>query len=187
MSAPQKPRGGGNSELTRFKILWRDSLTESARDYWRALFVSQATQAEIRKQLSAKLKVQFNRDDQLTAFRNWLGEQDQWDEEGERQMDDERRLREAHPDWDAERLRSEVIAASYRRTLVTGDFKGLGLKTVNTDLKREALAFDKERFKEGLRTKLETALDALAEHIKGNPKAQAAYETFKTTVADSTK
>lgn len=64
---------------------------------------------------------------------------------------------------------------------------GFSLKAAGALMKREGQIFAQERFKESLRTKLETALDALAEHIKGNPKAQAAYETFKATIAETTK
>ncbi|HEV2692233.1 MAG TPA: hypothetical protein VG347_05000 [Verrucomicrobiae bacterium] len=49
------------------------------------------------------------------------------------------------------------------------------------------LEFDKERFKEGLRTKLESGLAELATHIKGNPAAQTAYAAFKATIKETTE
>lgn len=51
----------------------------------------------------------------------------------------------------------------------------------------QRLAFDQEKFKEGVRTKLESGLAELAQYIKGNAKAQAAYETFKAEVKLATK
>jgi len=74
----------------------------------------------------------------------------------------------------------------YNQARATGDAK-LGLKTIAADVKVEALQFDKERFKEGLRTKLEAGLAELAQHIKSNPKAQAAYEALKQEVKIVTK
>jgi hypothetical protein len=178
---------GTDSELTKFKKLWRESLSESARDFWRALFLSDTTQAEIRKQILTKLKVSLTYDKQLNQFRKWVAEQDGRDLEAERMKDDERRLTEEHgKDWSTDKIREEVFRRSYARTLATGEF-GLGLATAKVDLKQQAQKFNEAKFKESLRTKLETALNALAEHIKGNPKAKAAYEEFRSAIAETTK
>lgn len=131
MNTPRKLSGA--SELVKFKILWRDSMSDSARDYWRALFISLETQAALRKQLSAKLKINLNRDDQLTAFRSWLDDQDARDAEAARMIEDERRLKEVFGDkLSKDEVREKVLAASYARTLATGDFK-LGLSTIRED------------------------------------------------------
>jgi glycine/D-amino acid oxidase-like deaminating enzyme len=189
MSQNQKLRGtsGQVPELTRLKVLWRDALDEAARDFWRGQFEGTARQADIRGMLKREHGIDLKRDQQLTEFRAWLEEQDARDEEAARQGEDERLLAEAHPDWDQERLRSEVIAASMRRALATGDFKGLGLKAVRAGQNEKVIHLDTEKFKEGLRSKLESAMEALAQHIKGNPKAQAAFTEFKSAVAESTK
>ena len=189
MSAPPKPRGstGPLPELTKLKLLWRDSLSESARDFWLSRFASADTQAVLRAELLAKLKIKLTRDAQLTDFRSWLEDQRLRDDEAERQQIEETQLREQHPDWDEERLRSEVIAGSLRRALVSGDFKGLGMKAVKAGQQEKIILLDTEKFKEGLRTKLESGLEQLAGHIKGNAKAQAAYEAFRATIAETTK
>ena len=146
MSAPNKLRGGTNSELTKLKALWRDSLAESARDFWRALFISSATQASIRSQLASKLKINLKRDAQLTEFRSWLDEQDTRDREAERMAEDERRLTETFGDTlNKDQIREQVLHASYARTLATGDFK-LGLKTVSADVKAESISLDRDKF-----------------------------------------
>lgn len=49
------------------------------------------------------------------------------------------------------------------------------------------LQLDREKFKEGLRTKLEAGLNELAQHIKGNPAAKSAYEAFRATIKETTK
>lgn len=146
MSTSQKPRGGTNSELTRFKLLWRDSLAESARDFWRALFISATKQSDIRAQLLTKLKIKLHRDDQLTAFRAWLEEQDQRDTEAERQSEDERRLTEQFGDsLTKDQIREKVLAASYARTLATGNFE-LGLATIKQDVNVQAASLDRDKF-----------------------------------------
>jgi hypothetical protein len=42
------------SEMTRLKLLWKQSLPEADRDYWREQFASARTQAELRQELAAK-------------------------------------------------------------------------------------------------------------------------------------
>jgi hypothetical protein len=189
MNTQPKPRGttGAVPELTRLKLLWRDSLDASAQDHWRSLFASTSTQAQLRAQLKAELGIRLNQDNQLTSFRSWLERQDAMDEEAQLQQEEEIKLRTAHPDWDADRLRSEVIAASMRRAIATGDFSGLGLKAVKAGQNEKVIALDTEKFKESIRTKLESGLAELAQHIQGNAQAQAAYEAFKLTLAESTK
>ena len=185
MSAPTKLRGGSTSEVTKLKDIWK-RLDEAARDFWRARFSSADTQAVLRQELRTKLKVNFTRDGQLTSFRAWLEDQDARDQQAERMQENERRLTEEHPDWTLDQVREEVLRQSYLETLATGNFK-LGLAARKSDLTEQALKFDQEKFKEGLRTKLETGLAELATHIKGNAKAQATYEAFKLSIKETTK
>lgn len=145
MSAPQKLHGGSGSELTKLKGLWR-TLAEPARDFWRALFVSETTQAQIRAQILAKLKVNLTRDNQLTDFRQWLFEQEQREQETERQLADEREILDAHPEWDLNLAREEVLKRSYFRALSRGDFK-LGLATVKQDLNAKKVSVDERKLK----------------------------------------
>lgn len=74
MSTTQKLRG--DSQLTNLKAAWQ-KLSSDARSYWSDLFVSQTAQAEIRKQLGAKLKVNLRFDSQLNKFRAWAEAQAQ--------------------------------------------------------------------------------------------------------------
>lgn len=132
MSTPAKPRGGTSSELTRCKILWRDSLDEAQRDYWRSRFVSSATQAAIRSELKEKLEINFTRDDQVKEMRDWDIAQRKLDLEAEQQADDERRLKQEHGDWSKEQVREEVIRRAYNRSLTSGDFQ-LGFAAMKQD------------------------------------------------------
>ena len=49
MNTPRKMRAG-SSELTRLKTLWRDTISEEDKDYWRDLFLSAMTPADQRVQ-----------------------------------------------------------------------------------------------------------------------------------------
>jgi hypothetical protein len=143
MSALQKLRGGSNSEITKLKALW-GTLAEPARDFWRALFSSDTTQAQIRAQLLTKLKINLTRDNQLTDFRQWLLEQDLREQEAERQTADEAQIISDHPDWSLDQAREETLKRSYFRALSRGDFK-LGLATVKQDLNTKKISVDERK------------------------------------------
>ena len=145
MSAPKKLRAGTESEVTKLKKLWRDTLTEESRDYWRELFISPAcSQAEIRKQLFARLKTDLRHDSQLTKFRDWELEQRALDVEAERQAEDERRALAENPNWTLDEARESVLKKAYQRAGARGDFK-LGLDTVKQDLNAKKVTLDREK------------------------------------------
>ncbi|HEV2691402.1 MAG TPA: hypothetical protein VG347_00750 [Verrucomicrobiae bacterium] len=186
MSAPKKLRAGPESELTKLKAKWR-GLSDDARSFWSELFVSDISQADIRSQLLKKLQVNLRFDKQLNAFRQWAEMQAILDLEAEQQANDEERIREEFgEDWTLDQIREEVIKRSYKRAIATGDWTS-GRKTIVQDLNVKKIALDENKFKEGLRTKLESGLASLAEHIKGSAAAQAAFEAFEKTIAESTK
>lgn len=145
MSAPKKLRGGSDSQLTQFKKLWLYSLAESARDYWRALFCSDTTQAELRKLIFTKLKINLTRDGQLTEFRSWLDEQDARAAEAQRQAEDEAALKQEFADLTNDQVRQLVIRGTVARAKAQGDWK-LGLSAVDRDLKFQQVALDKNKF-----------------------------------------
>lgn len=143
MSTQTKLRAG-DSELTKLKAKWRE-LSEDARSYWQELFVSQTTQAEIRRQLLARLKVNLRRDNQLNAFRDWELEQRRLDLEAERKLEDERRLVEQFGDkWTLDQIREEVLKKSYARSLATGDYES-GRKTIVQDLNVKKISLDERK------------------------------------------
>lgn len=75
MSTPKKLQGV-ETEMTRLKAAWL-KLSEDARSFWLELFVSETPQAEVRKQVLAKLKINLRFDSQLNKFRAWLEAQEQ--------------------------------------------------------------------------------------------------------------
>lgn len=137
--------GQPDSELTKLKAIWR-RLPDDARAYWSSQFASQVSQAKTRAELLTKFKVNLRFDKQLNQFRDWAEDQEQRDARAERMQENERRLKEAHPDWTLEEVRAEVLRQSYLETLATGNFK-LGLAARKSDLVEQALKFDQEKFR----------------------------------------
>jgi hypothetical protein len=176
MSAPTKPQQDG--ELPKLKTLW-PTLHESVQEYWREQFLSQRSQADLRKELLAKLKINLRWDNQLTKFRGWLEQQDVCNAKAERMQENESRLRKEHPDWSLSQIREEVLRQSYFETLASGDFK-LGLKTVTGELKANAQAEDRQRYLDAKRSDEEKALSLCLEDANAYPEVQ---ELFKTAFA----
>jgi hypothetical protein len=144
MSATKKLRAG-NSELTKLKVLWRDSLAEDAKSYWQELFVSpDHTQAQIRQLIASKLKINLRFDKQLNAFRDWEMEQRQLELEEERQQEDERRFIEEFGSDNLDLIREKVLKKSYARSIAKGDFKS-ARATVVQDLNVEKVNLDKRK------------------------------------------
>lgn len=171
--------------MQKLKAAWA-RLPEATQEYWREQFGSQRTQADIRSEMARKLGLKLPSDARLTQFRAWLTDQDLRDRQAERMEENTRRIQTEHPDWTLDQVREEVLRQSYFETLATGDFK-TGLKTISAHAKVESLKFDQEKFKEGLRSKLEAGLAELAQHIKGNAAAKAAYEAFRATIQTTTQ
>ncbi len=142
MSAPTKLRPG-TSEITKLKLLWRD-LSDDARAFWQELFVSQTSQAEIRRQLLMKLKVNLRFDKQLNAFRDWELEERAMDLEAERQAEDERRFIAEFGADNMEVVRQKVLKKSYARAVASGDFSE-ARKTIVQDVNLEKVALDKRK------------------------------------------
>jgi len=135
-TAPGKPK----SELTRLKEAWLRTLSDEARVYWREQFCSSRTQSDIRSEIFKKLKINLREDNQLTFFRQWLGEQDIRDKEAEAVQRDEVDL--DSQGLKGEDLRRELIDRMTRRALARGDFK-LGGNAVKLGQREEIVAIDK--------------------------------------------
>ena len=148
-----KPAGAPASELTRFKELWRDKLSESQRESWRSQFVSQTPTRDTRESLRLKTGINLTDDDQIVRFRKWDQDELKRQQEAERMASDEKFF--IHEFGDAlskEQIREMVLGASYRRSLVTGDFKE-GRATMRLDLDHETAKFNAELEKAKLELK----------------------------------
>ena len=184
MKPPQKLRGGSESELTKLKEVWH-GLSEEAREYWRALFISKTSQADIRAQIRTKLKVNLSQDTQLNRFRAWLERQDAMDAETEAMQQDEATFTAQYGDkLTKEEIRELVLGASYRRSLTTGNFAD-GRATAKLDL-----AIETARFQAKLDTeKLQLAKDAEARKREEFSLAREKFEfdAAKAALAQASK
>jgi hypothetical protein len=142
----RKPRAGVASELTRFKLLWDESLSEEEKDFWRETFVSSLSVKKIRDLLRDKLKIKLQYRGQLNRMREHVQDRDARAEEQRQMKEDEAALRTAHPDWTLDQVRDDVIKRAYYRTLARGDFI-LGLRVIQTHLAVKKSLLDLEKFK----------------------------------------
>lgn len=166
----------GGSPETALKILWRETLSESEKAYWREQFTSTRPQRVLRDELRNKYGIDLTQDTSLTRFRKWVPKQDALDEEAQEAHADEIEL--VAQGLSGEPLREALLERMKRRAYRKGDFT-LGAVAVRLDLQAGALTLNQEKFKEKQRTKLDAGLAELANHIKRNPKARAAYEALK--------
>lgn len=187
MSATPKPRGTNSgqpeSPLDQFKAVWK-RLPEPAQDYWREQFSSSRTQSDLRKEILAKFKIKLGSDGKLTNFRAWLEAQDQRELMAEKI--EERKTELLSGGMTLEEAQDVLLTEASAYSVASRDFK-LGVKVSAEISKTTVSRLDEQKFKEGLRTKLESALASLAEHIKGNQSAQMAFAAFEKTIADTTK
>lgn len=77
------------------------------------------------------------------------------------------------------RIVGEEVMAQHAR----GEVGSFALKASGALMKREQQAFDQERFKEGLRTKLESAFHELALAVKGNAVAEEHIRKARELIA----
>ena len=145
MKPEAKLKGNSTSELTKFKRLWRDDLSEFDRDSLRSLFLSTASNAQIRAEVKSKHGIKLHRDDQVTAFREWEMDQRQRDLEMEQMAEDERRALEEHPDWTLDQAREDVLRKALMRATTRGDFK-LGMEAVRESRADRMFSLDKKKF-----------------------------------------
>jgi hypothetical protein len=90
-----------------------------------------------------------------------------------------------NPDWTPDQVQRAGQAFFSALALDQQDPKGWFL-TQQLALKKEQLAFDQARFKEGLRTKLQAGLDAVAEAFKDNVPAMELYRQARAMVNKET-
>jgi hypothetical protein len=143
MTEPQKIRGK-NSEVARFKELWRQ-MDDVNQDYWRERMTSRQTQKSIREEIKAKHGIDLAHDGQMTRLRRWVEEHYERAERAERMQENARRLEEEHPDWTTDQLRKEVLKRSYYESLEFANFK-LGLSTARINLSEKAIELNRDKF-----------------------------------------
>jgi hypothetical protein len=131
-----------NSEMTRLKLLWRNSLPEAERDYWREQLVSTRTQAALREEVRDKHGIQLLHDRQIRRFRDWVEDEDRRKQQADEVEWDRAELEEQG--LAGELLRAELVRRMTERALARGDYK-LGATAVTLDLKVERLGIAERR------------------------------------------
>lgn len=160
--------------MQRMKDVWK-RMSDDARDYWREqLFLSHRKLSELRSEILAKFKIQFDYDARLSEFKNWIEDQDARDSHEERMQENERRLKEQHPDWTIDEIRQEVLRQSYLESLGAGNFKQ-GLATVAVETKAKKLVNDARRYEDAKRSDEEKALSLCLEDAKQFPEVQQMF------------
>ena len=172
------------SEVTKLKLLWRNSLSEPQRDYWREQFASPRSQPALRRDLLERHGINLQYNTQLARFRKWVQEEDAMAEEDQRAAADREELEKLG--LSDEELRHEILQRVKQRALTRGDLK-LALKAIAADVQVAALQFGREKFQAGLRTKLEAGLDEVADAFKANPQALELYQQASALVSPKSK
>ncbi len=174
-----KMRAGG-SEITKLKVLWRDTISDADKDYWRDLFCSTMTPADMRVQVHTRLNVRLDYDNQLYRFREWVEEQDALEADAERKAEDYERMED--PNLSRQEMREKLLNGYYRRALVR-DKPKMGRETMRQDLaerrydlaeRRFALARVQARHKR--KCDYERALDYCLEEAKKFPEVHNLFQ-----------
>lgn len=144
MSAKIKGTASGRPEtaMERFKAAWK-KLSEPSQAYWREQLSSQRTQADLRREIKAKLKVELPADNYLTRFRSWLDAEDQRGVMAEKIEQRKKELLAGGMTLEEAQEVLLVEAAAY--STAARDFK-LGLKTSREITTMKAGALDRQKF-----------------------------------------
>jgi len=153
-SRTRKPYGAGNDkpprELSRLKLLWQKSLSDTEKTYWRDRLYASVTMAKLREEILERWQIKLDYDSQLLAFRRWDERECEAEFERELQQDEEQRLAEEFGGpCGLPRMRQEVLRRYYQRVLATGDFKqGLSIAREHRNIKKLAIDTRKIRLRE---------------------------------------
>ena len=130
------------SAVTQLKLLWRNSLGEADRDYWREQLASARTRKELREELQERYGLELKQDVQLRRFGRWLEDEDLRARAAEDARCDREELElQGIAEQD---LRNELLRRMKERALARGDFK-LAAEAIKLDLKAERVAIERER------------------------------------------
>ncbi len=80
-----------------------------------------------------------------------------------------------------------MLSQELLKSKLEGENLATKLKTMDRLLRKQGMDFNREKFKEGLRTKLEAGLDALAEELKHNPEAMKLYQQARKMITTETQ
>ena len=147
MNLERKPDGTASglpeTPMQRMKDLWKKML-EDEQDYWRKALSSSKRLTDLRAEIAQKYEIIFTSEEQVSRLRRWVADQDERVVRAARMQENERQLKEQHPDWTLDQLRKEVLKMAYFETLAFADFK-LGLSTARVDISDKSLQLQWEK------------------------------------------
>ena len=174
---PPKLRGGPLTEMTRWKHLWRDQLTEDQQDAFLALFQEPGlTRAAIRQRLLELHGIDLRHDSQLNRFLDWESRQRARAELAERLTED--------PPGDTatnEQIFTTLLGDMYAESLHQRDVDKW-TRVARVHMRCRAIQLQRDRFEKAQQTKLDAGFTELARYVKGDPAIRAAYEQLRTLV-----
>ena len=175
MSIQQKRRNS-KTEMSRLKKIWRDTLSEDQRDYWREQFESDRSKSDLQNELKSALTIELKHNSQFTRFRSWAEDFAALEEEKQNVAADIAELEALG--LSGQELNDELLRRLKARALHRGDYE-LGLKAILADVRIETLQLSREKFKESLKTKIRSGLDAILAEARGNAAIAAAVKQIQ--------
>jgi ribosomal protein S24E len=176
-------RGGQDSPLSRLKLL---EPSERAEIFdWRHTESPTPTNTEIRQRIAERFGIKLSRDGQLSLFWPWQRRQAQMDYYNETIAQDEAALAKKYPGVSREKIREKAIQRLYAAAELEDDAQ-FGLKVIGVDLKDERASFDKQKYQDSLKSKLQLALDELAEAFKKSAPAMKLYQQARAMIEKTT-
>jgi hypothetical protein len=131
-----------DSPVTQLKMLWRKSMTEDDKEYWREQFESERTRKEIRQELLEFYEIELKQDVQLARFCRWVEEEDLRKSVYEDVLRDREAV--AAQGVAEKELDLELVRRMKERALARGDFK-LGAQAVKLELEIRKATMQFER------------------------------------------
>jgi hypothetical protein len=170
---------GNISEVTRFKSLWRENLTDVQKAEFFTWFNELGTTvAMIRQRIEERYQIKLQYDAQVTGkwgLKKWCAREQDKAEVAKRAAIEEATLRDAHPNWGLNELREELLLRMKRRALAEDDFI-LGLQLFKVDSRDAKLKLERERFVDSTKCPFDRGLECCLKEAEKNP---ALVELFK--------
>ena len=178
MSTPNKLRPAPDSQLRRLKELPASDRAEIVT--WKDEAPS-PTNAQIRERIAERFGIGLKRDGQLSEFWQWQFRQAALDHLGTMMSENELLLSDKFPHLTRDQLWDITIKQGYAVANLLNDPK-LGLSVAKVDLKDDQATFDRQRYQDLMKSKLQAGLDAVAEAFKGNAKAMEFYQQARQMI-----
>ena len=189
---PEKP-----SELTRLKQLWRQKLTAAQKETLMGWHDDPKVTNEVaRQRLQTLFGIKLERDGQLSDFWSWVSQLEDLQSTNDLLENFEEFTRKRNPDWTPERVRSNAIEFFIAHTVRRRDPSKFAqimqldqaerFGKTKAGFEERKISLSEQKWRDGVKTKLQAGLDAVAEAFKGNAKAMEFYSQARKMIAKET-